>query len=157
MSSAEQAELNIAREHRLHRAPGDDVDQLRLEIVFAEDALLFGDPQRHRVAADSAVGKQELQRRFSRMRSARPKPTRKNRRQPSTLHACPPASKRLELFLNGLNRLLHPPSLTEENLLCLLSHTASVRVDLPRQSVGAFDCGAFLNCLEPALEIGEVI
>ena len=65
MGGAEQAELNISGDHRLHRPPGNDVDQLRIEIVSAKDPLLLGNPQRHRVTADRSIGEQEFGRRLS--------------------------------------------------------------------------------------------
>src|SRR6266545_7017021 len=99
MSRAEQAELNIAREHRLHSAPGDNVDQLRIEIVFAEDPLLLGDPERHRIAPDGAVGEHEFRRRFSGATPPCNQTPQKNYDQPSLLHLDPgSALKRLELF-----------------------------------------------------------
>src|SRR5262245_37251739 len=98
MGCAEQSELNVSREHRLHRTPGNDVNELRLEIVFAENALLLGEPQRHRVAADRAVGEKKFRRRVGAMSGACPQATTKKRRQPSTLHRMPTGSERFELF-----------------------------------------------------------
>ena len=47
--------------------------------------------------------------------------------------------------------------MAEKNFLCLLSHAASVGVDLARQSIGALDGGALLNRFKPTLEIGKII
>jgi hypothetical protein len=74
MGRAEQSELNISGEHRLHRPAGDDVYELRLEVVFSENVLFLGDPQRHSVAADRAIGEKKFRRRLSAMSHAQPKP-----------------------------------------------------------------------------------
>jgi 5-bromo-4-chloroindolyl phosphate hydrolysis protein len=44
MGRAEQSELNVSREHRLHRPPSDDVNELRVEIVFAKNSLFLRNP-----------------------------------------------------------------------------------------------------------------
>src|SRR6266545_3051492 len=102
MSRAEQAELNIAREHRLHSAPGDNVDQLRIEIVFAEDPLLLGDPERHRIAPDGAVGEHEFRRRFSGITCSYDQAPRENYRQPPLLHSDSATAMLTEQFVQAV-------------------------------------------------------
>src|SRR5262252_7500865 len=98
MRRAEQAELNISREHRLHCPPGNDVNELRLEIVLTENTLFLGNPQRHSVAADRTISENQFRGRLSAMRSAQPNAIRKNHRQPLMLHAFLCSSYRLERF-----------------------------------------------------------
>src|SRR6266545_1278860 len=170
MSSAEQAELNIAREHRLHSAPGDNVDQLRIEIVFAEDPLLLGDPERHRIAPDGAVGGHEFRRRFSGMTCSYDQAPRENYRQPPLLHSDSATAMLTEQFVQAVQivqavqavnsmmvSILRPPALAKENFLCLLGHAAGIRINRARHSICPLHRLPLLNRLEPALEIRKVI